>query len=155
MQIKWVASFCRDLANTHCNRPVCYMTCVCRLRNYTYLSRTLMKFSIWPGHRIMRPSLAQLPAIGGSTFGIYRLSVRSKRQMIRKTALQSSCLYTAVCPDIYLTCAALKCRSAIAGHTARPTDFCWAPHELDNWTATSISEDNVLMIWQPTMRVWA
>ncbi|KAF8346856.1 WD40 repeat-like protein [Amanita rubescens] len=41
------------------------------------------------------------------------------------------------------------------GHTARPTDFCWAPHELDNWTATSVSEDNILMIWQPTMRVWA
>jgi len=43
----------------------------------------------------------------------------------------------------------------LAGHTARPTDFCWAPHELDNWTATSVSEDNILMIWQPTMRVWA
>lgn len=75
--------------------------------------------------------------------------------MIRKTVLRSSYLYTAVCPNIYFAYATLKCWSAIAGHTARPTDFCWAPHELDNWTATSISEDNVLMIWQPTMRVWA
>ncbi|KAJ7269351.1 histone acetyltransferase type B subunit 2 [Mycena haematopus] len=41
------------------------------------------------------------------------------------------------------------------GHTARPTDFCWAPGESENWTATSTSEDNIVMVWQPTMRVWA
>lgn len=41
------------------------------------------------------------------------------------------------------------------GHTARPTDFCWAPGEGENWTAASTSEDNVVMVWQPTMRVWA
>ncbi|KAJ2920616.1 hypothetical protein H1R20_g16479, partial [Candolleomyces eurysporus] len=41
------------------------------------------------------------------------------------------------------------------GHTARPTDFCWAPGEAENWTAASVSEDNVVMVWQPTMRVWA
>ncbi|KAJ7922802.1 WD40 repeat-like protein [Mycena leptocephala] len=41
------------------------------------------------------------------------------------------------------------------GHTARPTDFCWAPGETENWTATSTSEDNIVMVWQPTMRVWA
>ncbi|KAJ8515438.1 hypothetical protein ONZ45_g7158 [Pleurotus djamor] len=41
------------------------------------------------------------------------------------------------------------------GHTARPTDFCWAPGEEENWTLTSASEDNVVMVWQPTMRVWA
>ncbi|KAJ7103166.1 WD40 repeat-like protein [Mycena belliarum] len=41
------------------------------------------------------------------------------------------------------------------GHTARPTDFCWAPGEAENWTATSASEDNIVMVWQPTMRVWA
>jgi histone-binding protein RBBP4 len=43
----------------------------------------------------------------------------------------------------------------ISGHTARPTDFCWAPGEGENWTASSTSEDNVVMVWQPTMRVWA
>lgn len=42
-----------------------------------------------------------------------------------------------------------------AGHTARPTDFCWAPGEGENWTAASTSEDNIVMVWQPTMRVWA
>lgn len=42
-----------------------------------------------------------------------------------------------------------------SGHTARPTDFCWAPGETENWTATSASEDNIVMVWQPTMRVWA
>lgn len=41
------------------------------------------------------------------------------------------------------------------GHTARPTDFCWAPGEGENWTASSVSEDNVVMVWQPTQRVWA
>lgn len=41
------------------------------------------------------------------------------------------------------------------GHTARPTDFCWAPGIGENWTASSVSEDNVVMVWQPTQRVWA
>jgi histone-binding protein RBBP4 len=41
------------------------------------------------------------------------------------------------------------------GHTARPTDFCWAPGVGENWTASSTSEDNIVMVWQPTMRVWA
>lgn len=49
----------------------------------------------------------------------------------------------------------LKLIWRILGHTARPTDFCWAPGELENWTAASASEDNVVMVWQPTMRVWA
>jgi histone-binding protein RBBP4 len=42
-----------------------------------------------------------------------------------------------------------------AGHTARPSDFCWAPGEGEHWTAVSTSEDNVVMVWQPTMHVWA
>jgi histone-binding protein RBBP4 len=42
-----------------------------------------------------------------------------------------------------------------AGHTARPTDFCWAPGVDEHWTAASTSEDNVVMVWQPTMHVWA
>ena len=41
------------------------------------------------------------------------------------------------------------------GHTARPTDFCWAPGEEEAWMGVSASEDNVVMIWQPTMRIWA
>ncbi|KAF9654145.1 WD40 repeat-like protein [Thelephora ganbajun] len=41
------------------------------------------------------------------------------------------------------------------GHTARPTDFCWAPGEEEAWMCVSASEDNVVMIWQPTMRIWA
>lgn len=41
------------------------------------------------------------------------------------------------------------------GHTARPTDFCWAPGESEAWTVASTSEDNVIMVWQPTMHVWA
>ena len=41
------------------------------------------------------------------------------------------------------------------GHTARPTDFCWAPGVAESWTAASTSEDNIIMLWQPTMRIWA
>ncbi|TRM70420.1 WD40-repeat-containing domain protein [Schizophyllum amplum] len=41
------------------------------------------------------------------------------------------------------------------GHTARPTDFCWAPGSEENWNLASTSEDNIAMVWQPTMRVWA
>jgi histone-binding protein RBBP4 len=43
----------------------------------------------------------------------------------------------------------------LVGHTARPTDFGWAPGVEEQWTGVSTSEDNVVMIWQPTMRVWA
>lgn len=41
------------------------------------------------------------------------------------------------------------------GHTARPTDFCWAPGEEEAWMGVSASEDNIVMVWQPTMRIWA
>lgn len=41
------------------------------------------------------------------------------------------------------------------GHTSRPTDFTWGPNVSENWTISSASEDNVVMVWQPTMRVWA
>lgn len=41
------------------------------------------------------------------------------------------------------------------GHTSRPADFCWAPGIGENWTAASTSEDNVVMVWQPTAHVWA
>jgi len=41
------------------------------------------------------------------------------------------------------------------GHTARPSDFCWAPGIGEQWTAASTSEDNIVMIWQPTARIWA
>ena len=44
---------------------------------------------------------------------------------------------------------------ALTGHTARPSDFCWAPGVGEHWTAVSTSEDNVVMVWQPTMHVWA
>jgi len=41
------------------------------------------------------------------------------------------------------------------GHTSRPSDFCWAPGDGEYWTAVSASEDNVVMVWQPSMHVWA
>ncbi|KAI0307624.1 histone acetyltransferase type B subunit 2 [Multifurca ochricompacta] len=34
----------------------------------------------------------------------------------------------------------------LAGHTARPSDFCWAPGLGEHWTAVSTSEDNVVMV---------
>jgi histone-binding protein RBBP4 len=41
------------------------------------------------------------------------------------------------------------------GHTAPPTDFCWAPGESETWTLASSSEDNIVMVWSPSMRIWA
>jgi histone-binding protein RBBP4 len=41
------------------------------------------------------------------------------------------------------------------GHTAKPTDFGWAPGAGEKWHAVSTSEDNIVMVWQPTARVWA
>jgi histone-binding protein RBBP4 len=49
----------------------------------------------------------------------------------------------------------IRVLTLFAGHTSRPTDFTWAPGEAENWTVASASEDNVVMVWQPTMRVWA
>ncbi|KAK7063901.1 histone acetyltransferase type B subunit 2 [Favolaschia claudopus] len=61
-------------------------------------------------------------------------------------------------PELLFIHGVLQCFTepeTFKGHTARPTDFCWAPGESENWTATSTSEDNIVMVWQPTMRVWA
>lgn len=74
--------------------------------------------------------------------------------MTRKMDLQSSCSSMEVSQHSALP----LFRSLILdppGHTARPTDFCWAPGEAENWTASTTSEDNVVMVWQPTMRIWA
>lgn len=41
------------------------------------------------------------------------------------------------------------------GHTSRPADFCWAPGKDEEWHLASVSEDNVLQVWQPSRRIWA
>jgi len=41
------------------------------------------------------------------------------------------------------------------GHTSRPADFSWAPGIGEQWHVASVSEDNVLMVWQPSRRIWA
>ena len=74
--------------------------------------------------------------------------------MTRRTDHRSSCSFMAVC-DCYIYIKARKWSDIGIGHTARPTDFCWAPGPGESWTAASTSEDNVVMIWQPTMHVWA
>ena len=43
----------------------------------------------------------------------------------------------------------------ITGHTSRPADFSWAPGMGEQWHIASASEDNVLMVWQPSRRIWA
>lgn len=45
--------------------------------------------------------------------------------------------------------------SLLIGHTSRPADFCWAPGESESWHVASVSEDNVLQVWQPSRRIWA
>jgi len=41
------------------------------------------------------------------------------------------------------------------GHTAAPSEFCWAPGEQEVWTLASVSDDNIVMVWSPSMRIWA
>lgn len=41
------------------------------------------------------------------------------------------------------------------GHMARIADVDWAPNIEDKWTLASAGEDNVLMVWSPTWRIWA
>jgi hypothetical protein len=41
------------------------------------------------------------------------------------------------------------------GHMARIADIGWAPSIEDKWTLVSAGEDNVVMIWSPTWRIWA
>ncbi|KAI5116430.1 hypothetical protein M0805_000209 [Coniferiporia weirii] len=41
------------------------------------------------------------------------------------------------------------------GHTSRPADFSWAPGAAECWHIASVSEDNVLQVWQPSRRIWA
>lgn len=61
-----------------------------------------------------------------------------------------------LCTEVSSAVVAATVRTdVVTGHTARPTDFCWAPGEKENWHITSASEDNVVMVWQPTMRIWA
>ncbi|KAF7337570.1 Histone acetyltransferase type B subunit 2 [Mycena sanguinolenta] len=49
---------------------------------------------------------------------------------------------------------------SLIGVEQTPDDQEDGPPELlfvhgENWTTTSTSEDNIVMVWQPTMRVWA
>ncbi|KDN52865.1 putative chromatin assembly factor 1 subunit C [Tilletiaria anomala UBC 951] len=37
------------------------------------------------------------------------------------------------------------------GHTARPTDICWSPH--DPWHMVTAAEDNVVQIWRPSRAI--
>lgn len=74
--------------------------------------------------------------------------------MIKRMDHRNCFSFTEVC-DVFFFFLIPLISNACVGHTARPTDFCWAPEEMENWTAASASEDNVVMVWQPTMRVWA
>ena len=46
-------------------------------------------------------------------------------------------------------------RLILPGHTSRPADFSWALNDSEIWHLASVSEDNIVMVWQPTMRIWA
>ncbi|KAL5519527.1 HAT2 [Sanghuangporus vaninii] len=41
------------------------------------------------------------------------------------------------------------------GHTSRPADFSWAPGKSEEWHIASVSEDNIIQVWQPSRRIWA
>ncbi|CEQ42943.1 SPOSA6832_04816 [Sporobolomyces salmonicolor] len=39
------------------------------------------------------------------------------------------------------------------GHTSRPTDLAWSPNE--DWTLSTVAEDNVLQIWRPSATLYS
>lgn len=39
------------------------------------------------------------------------------------------------------------------GHTSKVSDFSWNPN--DHWTVSSVSEDNVLQVWQMAEEIYA
>ena len=39
------------------------------------------------------------------------------------------------------------------GHTSKVSDFSWNPQDL--WTMASVSEDNVLQVWQMAEEIYA
>jgi len=111
-----------------------------------------MKFFIWLGHPITPLSLHLPQVTEESTSGIYHSLDRSKLLTTKKMAHPNCYSFTEV---RYKPLHVNPITHTDTGHTARPTDFCWASGESENWTAASVSEDNVVMVWQPTMRVWA
>jgi histone-binding protein RBBP4 len=40
------------------------------------------------------------------------------------------------------------------GHTSRVSDFSWNPHKSDSWSIASVSEDNILQIWQMAENIY-
>ena len=118
----------------------------------THLRLTRTRSYTSHGHLTARPFLRLRPATVALMCGTSRKSASSRLPTIKKTGHQNSCSFTVV---RNLASAFFSSLTALAGHTARPSDFCWAPGVGEHWTAVSTSEDNVVMVWQPTMHVWA
>jgi hypothetical protein len=115
-----------------------------------------MKCCTSRGPHIAPPFSRLRRAIAELMCGTSHRLASNRHQTIRKMAHLNSCSFMVVRLQYaywYLTTPHL--RLLIAGHTARPSDFCWAPGVGEHWTAVSTSEDNVVMVWQPTMHVWA
>jgi WD40 repeat protein len=81
---------------TFTNSPSSYTTCEHPESVYTYSSHIQTRSCTCPGLHTTRLSLHPRRAIGESTSGIWRRSVKSRRRTTRKTGLQSCCSYTAV-----------------------------------------------------------
>jgi len=75
--------------------------------------------------------------------------------MMLRTGHQSSSSCTVVGRGYYFRWTEALIYSRSLGHTATPSDFCWAPGEREHWTLASVSEDNIVMAWSPSMRIWA
>lgn len=112
-----------------------------------------MKFSMLPGHLTARAFLPLHLVTAGLTSGICHLSGKNKPRMTKRMGHQNCYSFMEVYNSLLEKVNALL--KLFLGHTARPTDFSWAPGKDENWTVASASEDNVVMVWQPTMRVWA
>ena len=137
------------------DRQSCCMTSKEWGSRYTHLRLTQMRFCTSHG-RLIAPLFSHLrPATVALTCGTSRKSASSRPPTIKKTGHRNSCSFTVVRNLSARVSFFLTSLTVLAGHTARPSDFCWAPGVGEHWTAVSTSEDNVVMVWQPTMHVWA
>lgn len=105
----------------------------------------------WPGHHIHQRFSHQHRRIEESISGISVSSDRSRHQTTQRMDL----LNFFSCMEVKFVINRERFSLQDTGHTAPPTDFCWAPGESETWTLASSSEDNIAMVWSPSMRIWA
>lgn len=138
----------------------------CLLKHYALVAE--LAFLLCPnrfsGLPTTRPSWPPAAPTGGSTCGTSARSERSSRRRTPRTVLQSCwSVLTVVMFILPSLSATLGCQVTAypvplsrqfihGGHTAKISDFSWNPNEP--WVICSVSEDNIMQVWQMVRALW-